>query len=215
MQHTDTRIEREEQAQLLARFMEITKWGDDMRAHFAKTTYFITLSGGEIFEIDKPSITTRFCCGEDDRGQGGDGYGTMRFALDYLAEKRTEAGFKRANLSKFDEKWVEMVGRKATRRRWHKADFDESVYFLRPTYDRQNGDARVVCVDAPCSFGYYRLHPEEYRRPSGSRDLTAEDVRLIRAGYAKVRKDFRRRLNAYWKRYKASKVRTWTYWTEA
>lgn len=209
------KAEREEQARLLSRFMEITKWGEDMRSHFAKTAYFITLSGGEIFEIRKPSIKTRFCCGEDDRGQGGSGYGTIKFAHDYLAEKRTENGFKRANMKKFDEGWVEVVGRRATRRRWHKEEFVKNPYFLRPTYDRQNGDPRVLCADAPCSFGYYRYHPEEYRRPTGARDLNAEDVRLIRAGFAKVRRDFRRRLNAYWKRFGASKIHTWTYWTEA
>ena len=208
------KAEREEQARLLDRFMEITKWGEDMRKYFSKNYYFITPSDGAIFEIRKPSIHTRFCCGENERGQGGDGYGTMKFAREYLEDKRTEGGFKRENMEKFDNGWIETVGRLATIKRRTRRDY-RHVYYLRPAYQTQRDDPRVLSLDAPCSFGYYSLHPEEYRRPTNSRDLNAEDVRLIRAGYAKVRRDFRKRLNAYWKRFGASKIRTWTYWTEA
>ena len=208
------KAEREEQARLLDRFMEITKLGEDMRKYFSKGFYFITLSGGEIFEIKKPSIKTRFCCGEDDRGQGGDGYGTMAFAHEYLESKRTEEGFKGENMDEFDKGWIEVVGRLATIKRILHRHYRHG-YYLRPQYNSQHGDPRVLCLDAPLSCGYYSQRPEEYRRPMNSRDINAEDVRRIRAGYARVRKDYRKRLNAYWKRFGASKIHTWTYWTEA
>ena len=47
------------------------------------------------------------------------------------------------------------------------------------------------------------------------RFLSDEDMRRMRRGYMAVRADLRRRLNAYWKRFGASKIHTWTYWTEA
>lgn len=207
------KAEREEQARLLDRFMEITRWGEDMRGHFRKTAYFIELSDGAIMEIRKPSIQTRFCEGEDDRGQGGEEPGTIAFAHKVLAGKRTEHGFKAANLGDFDRSWIEAVGRLATRRR-HGCT-TRAAFFLRPAYSSQNGDPRVLALDCPFAYGYYAQHPEAYRRPDGARDLNAEDVRLIRAGYARVRRDFRKRLAAYWKRFGASKIHTWTYWTEA
>lgn len=47
------------------------------------------------------------------------------------------------------------------------------------------------------------------------RILNDEDMRRMRREYMAVRRDFRRRVNAYWKRFGASKIHTWTYWTEA
>lgn len=40
-------------------------------------------------------------------------------------------------------------------------------------------------------------------------------TRRIRRGYMAVSRDFRRMLNAYRKRFCASKIHIWTYWTEA
>lgn len=48
-----------------------------------------------------------------------------------------------------------------------------------------------------------RLHKDE------------SDMKRMRRGYMVVRERYRKRLNAYWKRFGASKIHTWTYWTEA
>ena len=43
------------------------------------------------------------------------------------------------------------------------------------------------------------------------RRLTAEDIRLVRAEAEVQKQGFVKRLETYWKRYGASKLRTWTY----
>jgi len=209
----DKAAEKARQKELLDQFMTITRHGESMRDYYAKKSYFITLSDGAIFEIEKPSIQTRFCCGEDDRGQGGEGYGTMAFAHKYLESKRTEYGFKAHNLGEFDRKWLHYVGRPRSWDRlriWFHAG---AGWYLRPAYCSQHDDPRVLSIDRP--VGYYEYNIDKFKRPINARDLNAEDIRLIRAGYAKVRADYKKRLNAYWKRFGASKLHTWTYWTEA
>lgn len=204
--------EKARQKELLDRFMEITRWEEKMRDYFAKGSYFITLSGGEIMALEKPSIETRFCCGEDDHGQGGDGIGTMAFAHKYLEGKRTERGFKSHNLDNFDRHWLHRVGRTATLRRLRLWCDDRGGWYLRPAYIMQHDDPRVLSIDRPT--GLFQTEAAKKHRPAGAREINDEDIRLIRAGYAKLRADFKKRLDAYWKRFGNTKIHTWTYWTQ-
>lgn len=208
------KAEKAEQARLLERFMAVTGWGEDMRKYFKNKFYYITLSGGEIYHIERPSIQTRFCCGEDERGQGGEEYGTMAYARKELAAKRTEKGFFAANLNEFDHGWIVKYGREATKRR-QRCEYNHINPYLRPTYSSQKGNSGVLSYDSIIRGTYYYFHTDEFKLPDGARSINAEDMRLIRAGYAKVRRDFRKRLSTWWKRFGASKIRTWTYWTEA
>lgn len=207
--------ESSEQAALLDEFLLATNFGEGMRRHFRARAYFIRLSKGEIFEIDKPRIQTEFCCGEDDRGQGGDGPGTMAYALKVLEANRTERGFKAANLRDFDDCWLSFVGRRATKDRYYDG-VPHPYLYLRPAYMTQGPDGRVLGLECimPGTFDWQLLRRHEFKRPEGSRDVTDDDIELIRAGYARVRSGFQRRLNAYWKRFGASKIKTLTYWTE-
>lgn len=184
-----TAKEKARQAELLEKFMTITHWGEDMRDHFRKSYYFVELPDGAIFEIEIPQIQTRFCCGEDDRGQGGDGPGTLKFAQNRCDEFEKEQGFKGKNMRDFDRQW--------------KLESLDGTYFGEAYY-RQNGDLGVVSIQQA-----------QYRNGKPGRSITAGDLAAIREGVAKVRADFEKRLNAYWKRFGASKLRTWTYWTEA
>lgn len=169
--------------------------------------YFVELTDGLVIGIGKPTIETRFCCGEDDRGQGGDGPGTMAYAHKVLEGKRTESGFKAANLDPFDRHMVWTAGRKA----WRFASCGgegASAY---------RGDF-VPCVMTGAYVGgikYLGNAANPARPEKVVRILNDEDMRRLRRGFMEVRENFRRRLNAYWKRFGASKIRTWTYWTEA
>ena len=207
--------EKAEQDAFLDEFLQVTHFCEDMRKHFKAGAYFIRLANGEIFEIDKPRIQTEFCCGEDERGQGGDGPGTMAYALAQLEVKRTERGFKAANLRDFDDCWLRFVGRRATKDRYYDG-VPHPYLYLRPAYMTQNEDGRVLGLECimPGTFDWQLQRRHEFKRPEGSRDVTDEDIRRIRAGYARVRGDFKQRLDAYWKRFGSSGIKTWTYWTE-
>lgn len=182
------------------------RFADEVKYHKGRS-FFVELADGFVLRIEKPSIQTRFCCGEDDRGQGGDGLGTMAYAHKVLEGKRTEHGFKAANLDPFDETMVHLVGRKAWRcakkpskaQSW-RGDFVPSL--MRGAYS----DRSIVYFGNAANVG----QSEEVVRMMGD-----EDMRRMRRGYMAVRRDFQRRLNAYWKRFGASKVHTWTYWTQA
>lgn len=225
MKHT--KAEREEQARLADEYTtlregytqtERPKAWKRWRLFWGKVYYFVRLSGGEIVPIEKPSIQTRFCCGEDDRGGGGDDPentpGTIAYAERVLENKRTEAGFKRANLGAFDERMMRCVGRKA----WRVARAcNDRCCDNRPAPDRS---AFMPCI----AQGAYAGN-EDFRYFTNARCLancetlvrylTDDDFRRMRRAYMTVRTDFKKRLNVYWKRFDASKIRTWTYWTEA
>lgn len=169
--------------------------------------HFVELTDGLVIGIGKPAIETRFCCGENDCGQSDEGPGTMAFAHKVLEGKRTESGFKSANLDPFDHSMVWLVGRKAWR-------------FARSGgkgADAYRGD-NVPCVmmGAYVNGIKYLGNAANPARPEKVvRILNDDDMRRLRRGFMEVRESFRRRLNAYWKRFGASKIRTWTYWTEA
>lgn len=220
------KAEREEQARMADEYTtlregytqtEHPKAWERWRKYYGKEYYFIRLFGGEIVAIEKPSIQTRFCCGEDDRGQGGDDPentpGTIAYAERVLENKRTEAGFKRANVGDFDERMIYVVGRKP----WRLA---RAVSEGRAPYLLNDKRSFVPClVRGSYAEGdtAYRIDNAIGRANCGTlvRILNDEDFRLMRRAYMTVRTDFKKRLNAYWKRFGASKIHTWTYWTEA
>lgn len=211
------KAQREEQERLCAAYTTAREgytreehpeaWDRNFK-YWKNGNYFVQLSDGVILTVDRPRIETRFCCGEDDRVQGGvDTPGTVAFAERVLADKRTERGFKAANLRPFDRRMVHLVGRRAWRfardggreaEAW-RGDFVPCL--MRGGYT----DGSAYLSNAANAGGSERV----------VRILTNEDMRRLRRAYMAVRADFRKRLNAYWKRFGASRVRTWTYWTEA
>lgn len=175
--------------------------------YFLKAYFYVELDDGAVINIDIPSIQTRFCCGEDDRGQGGEGPGTMAYASKVLAAKKTERGFKAANLGKFDRRMVHMFGRKAWRlvRNGGRGAETWRGDFV-PCLMRGGLTDGSVYLGNAANVGHY----EEIVRM-----FTDKDMKRMRRGYMVVRERYRKRLNTYWKRFGASKIHTWTYWTEA
>lgn len=204
-----------EQARLLAVYMERKGYDrerkpqqyEKMQKFYRASCFFVELEDGTVLDIERPSIETRFCCGEDDRGQGGEGPGTMAYAHKVLEAKRTERGFKGANLGKFDRRMVHVVGRRAWRFARNEGRGAETW----------RGDFVPCLMRGACTDGrVYLGNAANMGRPEEVvRFLSDEDMRRMRRGYMAVRTDFRKRLNAYWKRFGASKIHTWTYWTEA
>ena len=211
------RSEREEQDRLCEEYTRIDRGPDrDPKRfkywydYYRKEYHFVKLSDGTIARIEKPGIETRFCCGEDDRGQGGEGPGTIAYANKVLAEKKTERGFKETNLRRFDKNTILQFGRKPWRRA-QRAAKGERVDWICGRYDF------VPCI---CT-GLYKDGRRYIGDANGNRCgsvvsyISDDDFRKIRAAYMKVRTRFKKRLDAWWKRFGADHIHTWTYWTEA
>ena len=178
-------------------------WGGDKRMveHCVKSAEVVVrLTGGELVGIEKPSIKTTDCHGEDDRGQGGEGPGTIAFAQKCCAYFETEAGFKRTNIRGFDKAMVSAATRKEG------SLCGEPLKFYVMT---------KYCSGETLICDCYRTTRRSVGANAIRREANAEDIRRLRVGYMMVRRSFVRRVNAYWRRFGNSKLRTWTYWTEA
>ena len=204
--------ERAEQTRLMGIYIEregyersSRHFDDEVKYHKGRS-FFVELDDGAVLRIEKPTIQTRFCCGEDDRGQGGEGPGTMAYAHKVLEGKRTERGFKAANLDPFDKRMVHVVGRRAWRL-IHDAEAAETW--------RGDFVPCLMCGGLTDGSVYLGNAANVGRSERVVRIFSDEDMRRMRRGWMAVRTDFRRRVNAYWKRFGASKIHTWTYWTEA
>ena len=203
---------KDEQTAIIAEYrkhLEANKahlWNHDVERHLKGIAAVVKLENGEWMEIERPSIETRHCEGEDDgRGRSME---AAQAGCDYF---KTERGWKRTNLHGFDKHIVATVGRKALRSK---------------ALVTQIGDKRGTCEYELCKYLYQYGVPGSVRigsyikgypnthNPDG-KPITEENARRIRRAYAHVRRDFRRRLDAYWRRFGASKLYTWTYWTEA
>lgn len=211
------KADREEQKRLRAEYRQQMKdegiWKDDHMLDYCSKSpaRIVKLEDGSFLAIDKPAIKTEFCYGEDERGQGGDGPGTMAFANRQCDEAKTLAGFMSNNLGEFDKAMVSGIGRQALHEIVCLNDGTASkAVFLSAHYSNHyaTNESKVVCIGRRSAW--YR-----HARPDGARDLTADDIRRIRHAYMVVRADYKKRLAAWWKRFGASKIRTWTYWTEA
>ncbi len=153
----------------------------------------VRLEDGGIVEIDRPRIETQFPFGEDDRGQGEEEPGSMKYALKQCANVRTKNGFISRNLADFD-KGAEWTNKSefSAKRWWKQADEPKPI-------------ARELV----------RVDPWKPRDKRDLYPLTPRDRANIRAAVARVRTDFLRRLETWWKRFGAEHVHAWTYWTEA
>ncbi len=179
-------------------------------AFFRKEHRYALLTGGEVVEVLRvPGIQTRFCCGEDDRGQGGEEYGTMAYALKENAAKHTEAGFWDANVGEFRQNMIAHVGRHAWRRsqgREHANGYTWQDNYTPALFDDSRGG---YILDDRHNGGYHRTE-QDIARP-----LTDEDFRRLRAVWMNEYENYKRRVRSYLKRFGTSKVHTWTFWTEA
>lgn len=166
----------------------------------------VKLTGGEFFAIEKMSIETSFCAGENE-GLGGPTVAEAESRCDYF---KTERGFKRKNMRRFDDEWFFRVARQYRHYNHFRGPMKlYGDYFVETRWWRSDKSTKIVDV--------HQLDIDEKIRNEKRiiRAMNDEDLRRVRSGYAIARKNFKKRLDAYWKRYGASKLRTWTYWTEA
>ena len=144
----------------------------------------VQLDNGLLYVLKKPGIKTDFCFGYGQNGVSDEE--TFRFAVDGSNGVKQKMGFMNANLEMFD--------------RDHKYLFNEKLFCFRiRNYCNYNevGIVQVACVED----AFYNQVGEV---SDGDRRKIAEEV-------GRMREDFRKRLEAYWKRYGAKHLRSWTY----
>lgn len=164
-------------------------WDAHMVDYLMKNfSYLIEFENGEIMEIDKPSIDKDFCF-----GYGYCGVSTEEDYQGAAAMARTA----RTSTDYFIAKNMESLNR------WIEDLQDDSYdIYTRAHYISQSPDCHLVALDF--------LKPWD-KVPEGHRKLTKEEIQMIIAGYAEVKKTFTKRLNTYLKRYGLTKVHSWTY----
>jgi len=160
--------------------------GDRWEKYFRdKTEQLVELTDGTIFEIEKPTIETRFCFGESE------------YDID---EKRAEAAeartnqtlFKIRNLRGIDEKIKTLKeGPEPGFRVW------VNTYGGISSHLNIGRDWQIEAVNGP------------------TLELDEENRNRLLDAYEKVRVRFSKRLDAYLRRYGLSKVHAWTYWIDA
>ena len=142
----------------------------------------VELDNGLLYTLEKPRVKTDF-------GHGRNGVSdeeSCRFAVEGSDGVKEKAGFINANLRMFD--------------RDHKHLFNEKLFCFRIrnccNYN-EVGIVRVACVEN----AFYNQVGE----------VSDSDRRRIAEEVGRMRGDFRKRLEAYWKRYGSKHLRSWTY----
>ncbi len=164
---------------------------EDIEYFDEQYTNAVRFGNGRIYLFEKPRIKTDFCFGH---GQNGisteEEYGAAR-------------------------KECEATGKK---RNFFRANIEENF----PQYGMLEKDAEGYDRRNPCSVMCYRCgkicglasdfwEEEHYHPDQKPERLTETDKTALREMLDEEKAKFLKRLEAYWKRYGASKLRTWTY----
>lgn len=169
-------------------------WEDEhMREYCLKSTaYIVELSTGDIVTIDKPSIQKDFCFGYGFYGVSDEE--SEKHAENMVTHSRTnQEYFINENMKQLDDR-IEA---------FKKLDTVRLAYIV-PNYTGQsaNNKLKCICFSRVCeNERYIGKYPE----------LTQEDISRLIAGYEEVKKQFRKRLDTYLKKYGLSKVNSWSY----
>ena len=192
------RTDRQEQERLKAEYLRLLAaemWKNDPKMldyHRKTIARIIELENGDLVEIEKPRIETRF--------HFGYGYGAGR-DYDDAARLADAAGasadyFKERNLNGFNP-WAKWLQR--------------GDVYTRARYYGTDKESRIRALEAISDWDFDGMSAEkkaEYKK------VGAEDAARINAAYEAERKAFEKRLDAYLKRYGTSKIETGVYWAD-
>lgn len=165
----------------------------------------VKLSTGVIVTFEKPKIETRFCFGYSDFGQGYTDEEATRLAKD----ANTKEYFISENLRDFNDNIKCLDEMEAQ----IKAGFKTPDYVAAIWKNSYVNTASLKVFDRE-----WRFEEAAKRYPGEVFPLCvgelSDDYKRVKATYLKERDKFAARLEAYWKRYGASKLKTWTYWAD-
>lgn len=109
----------------------------------------------------------------------------------HASENRMKSYFMSENMKQYDELLNRLEGKK-----------DEYSTFRLCLYNYRNGNYKLTWMSG---FNLDEYHIE----------LNEKDLPQVLAVVKKLRADFEKRLNTWWKRYGVDKLKTWTYWADA
>ena len=157
---------------------------------YAKKTlaYIVELDNGDIYEIEKPRIETRFCFGA--------GYNGISTNEDW-ENASSMAEHARTSREYFIEENLK--------------DINDTIASLKDTRWDISKRVKYIGCSADCKLKAIEYH-HAWETEGSKLDLISERERkALIAGYEEVKKAFIKRLNTYLKRYGLSKAHSWTY----
>ena len=159
-----------------------------------ESAYIIELTNGDIIDIEKPRIETRFCFGYRLSSSDNEEYDDANRMADYA--KQSEEYFIEENLKGINQTIGQLEG-----------TIPNSYTFrTRVKYCNSPDDSKIKSLVFDGRWG---------ERGAEFPELSAEDLQRVIDGYKIVKASFEKRLKTYLKRYGMSKVKTWSYWQDA
>ena len=189
-------------AEITAYYQKVWGGGDGHMVDYCvnKTAHAARLSNGLILTIEKPSIETSFCFGES--GYDHD----EAFNMAYNVAK-TEEYFKNRNMREFDNMIANLKQcKKLDKWGCHK------MYAYMNVQSYYGCTDRVICEVYTDSHLRDEVWEQAYGRKAEK--LPDADIDTAIALFEEARVAFKKRVDAYWKRYGSSKLKTWTYWRD-
>lgn len=179
-------------------YAKVYTTGSDMHKYCVnKASDAVVLESGMIFIFEKPSIEKSFCFGYRLSSVDTQEYDE---ANEMASSVHNDGGsyFKAYNLRSFERFEDELN---------EVAECPEN-YFVQASY---SGEVKICSYfqDA-CRYRY-----DYGKLPEGATLLTAADVKNLKKVNASEKAKFEKRLNTYLKKYGTSKLRSWSYWSEA
>ena len=157
------------------------------------TAYVVELSNGDLIDIEKPRIRTKFCFGYSSIGQGAS-FDEAIACKEYASKEVSY--FMEENLEPLND-WIVAL--------------KENECYIANHYYNSPEDTKIkglVC------FRYSDYEQMSEERKTQYRKLTEDDKLRLIEGYEQVFADFVKRLQSYLKRYGLTKLETWTYWID-
>lgn len=167
-------------------------WKDPKMVKYCmkSTAYIVELSDGDIYTIDKPSIETHFCFGYGYSGVSTEeDYKNANDAMHYADTH--EDYFISENMKQIDG-YIDSLK-------------DESLRIYKYIHYCGECDKRYKDI---CFIRYYESPASNLK---DCKEITSDERQALIAGYEEVKKQFRKRLDTYLKKYGLSKLHTWTY----
>ena len=144
----------------------------------------VEFGNGLLYTLEKPHVKTDFCFGYGQNGVSDEE--SYRFAVEGSKDVKQKMGFINANLRMFDREYGHLL---------------EGKLFCYCICSYHNGKpVRIVRVSHMDNEHDYQVG-----------EVTDRGRRKIAEEVGRMREDFRKRLEAYWKRYGARCLRSWTY----
>lgn len=182
---------RQSKAEIRAILERVLPKGRDLDYYTDETALLVEI-GGKVFDFDKPKIETRFCHADEPEEE----------VREWRKAVRTYEYFRNENMSGIEGAIKTLAEGELGKA--YESDNGRLIWGL--FIYKQNNNLWRFGTD---SDRFYLTADSE------ATPMDEETRQALLAGYKEVAKAFEKRLSAWWKRYGADKLHTWTYWRDA